>query len=324
MHVTHFLVLLLLLKHYDYYYDSCAGGFVGEHEAGQRLFQVAHDPRCAKSGVYWSWNGGPREGRGKAALEKGGQISGGGGAGGGWDSIFENDQSAKVLDVETALKLFQYSTEITGAEWPNLRAITSPCPTLNVVGAITKGMVQREELKRMREMGRPGMSASGELVVSSAQEKQQQQQEAAATAAAAQTKAVPQEVKPKLKLSKRKRAFMAVDRVVTFVASNTLGRVARFAGKRVLGEIPEEAVTGSFQPVAADGSLQKIEDSQKLLEQEVAPQLTVTTTTSSSSSASSASVVDKEDEALFEQIYSDNTSSGVNGTVVSEKPAVGV
>lgn len=36
------------------------GGFVGEHEAGQRLFQVAHDPRCAKSGVYWSWNGGPR------------------------------------------------------------------------------------------------------------------------------------------------------------------------------------------------------------------------------------------------------------------------
>jgi len=22
---------------------------VGEHEAGQRLFQVAHDPRCAKS-----------------------------------------------------------------------------------------------------------------------------------------------------------------------------------------------------------------------------------------------------------------------------------
>ena len=38
------------------------GGFVGEEEAGQRLFQVIVDPRCTKSGVYWSWNGGPREG----------------------------------------------------------------------------------------------------------------------------------------------------------------------------------------------------------------------------------------------------------------------
>jgi hypothetical protein len=81
------------------------------------LFQVAHDPRCAKSGVYWSWNGGPREGRGAEAIEKGGQISGGGGAGGGWDSIFENDQSSKVLNIETANKLFNRATEITGANW---------------------------------------------------------------------------------------------------------------------------------------------------------------------------------------------------------------
>lgn len=58
--------------------------------------QVAHDPRCSKSGVYWSWNGGPREGRGESALEQDGQILGGGGAGGGWDSIYENDQSDKV------------------------------------------------------------------------------------------------------------------------------------------------------------------------------------------------------------------------------------
>merc|ERR1719380_553181 len=54
------------------------GGFVGEEEAGQRLFQVLHDPRCRKSGVYWGWNG---------ATEKEGQITGTGGAGGGWDSI---------------------------------------------------------------------------------------------------------------------------------------------------------------------------------------------------------------------------------------------
>lgn len=77
-----------------------------------------HDPRCTKSGVYWSWNGGPREGRGAEAIEKGGQISGGGGAGGGWDSIFENDQSSKVLNLDTAYTLFTTATKITGATWP--------------------------------------------------------------------------------------------------------------------------------------------------------------------------------------------------------------
>jgi len=96
------------------------GGYVSEHEAGQRLYQVCHDPRCGKrSGVYWSWNGGPREGRGAEAIEKGGQISGGGGAGGGWDSIYENDQSLKVLDVSTGYDLFYYSNKITDAQWMN-------------------------------------------------------------------------------------------------------------------------------------------------------------------------------------------------------------
>ena len=85
-------------KYFPVFMKFITGGFVGEEEAGQRLFQVAHDPRCSKSGVYWSWNGGPREGRGAEALEKGGQISGGGGAGGGWDSIYENDQSDKVTN----------------------------------------------------------------------------------------------------------------------------------------------------------------------------------------------------------------------------------
>merc|ERR1719191_1165311 len=87
-------------KYFPIFMKYITGGFVGEEEAGMRLFQVAHDPRCSKSGVYWSWNGGPREGRGEEALEKDGQINGGGGAGGGWDSIYENDQSDKVLDKE--------------------------------------------------------------------------------------------------------------------------------------------------------------------------------------------------------------------------------
>ena len=67
-------------KYFPIFMKYITGGFVGEEEAGMRLFQVAHDPRCSKSGVYWSWNGGPREGR-DDALNTDGQISGGGGAG---------------------------------------------------------------------------------------------------------------------------------------------------------------------------------------------------------------------------------------------------
>jgi len=143
-------------KYFPLFMKYITGGFVGEEEAGLRLFQVAHDPRCSKSGVYWGWNGGPREGRGSEALEKDGQISGSGGAGGGWDSIFENDQSGKVLDVELGFKLFQYATDITGAEWPKLKVVTSPCPTLKVIGAISKQMIEKEELQRMKE--RPGFN----------------------------------------------------------------------------------------------------------------------------------------------------------------------
>jgi protochlorophyllide reductase len=57
-------------QYFPIFMKYITGGFVGEEEAGQRLFQVTHDPRCSKSGVYWSWNGGPREGRGMEALEK--------------------------------------------------------------------------------------------------------------------------------------------------------------------------------------------------------------------------------------------------------------
>eukprot|EP00930_Biecheleria_cincta_P030706 TRINITY_DN2127_c0_g1_i1.p1 TRINITY_DN2127_c0_g1~~TRINITY_DN2127_c0_g1_i1.p1 ORF type:complete len:721 (-),score=141.79 TRINITY_DN2127_c0_g1_i1:154-2316(-) len=136
------------------------GGYVGEEEAGQRLFQVLHDPRCTKSGVYWSWNGGPREGR-QDALEKGGQIVGAGGAGGGWDSIYENDQSDKVLNKELMMKLWQYSNEVTGAEWPEAYQPRSPCPTLKVIGAATSLLGMLEERARM-EASRQG--AGAELV----------------------------------------------------------------------------------------------------------------------------------------------------------------
>jgi hypothetical protein len=258
-----------------------AGGYVGEHEAGQRLFQVAHDPRCSKSGVYWSWNGGPREGRGAEALEKGGQISGGGGAGGGWDSIFENDQSAKVLDLETAMNLFTYSTEITKAEWPDLKAVTSPCPTLNVIGAVTKGMVQREELKRMREMGQPGIDQE------------------------------------KAKVSRRKKVAAVADRVASGVLSKTVAPVARFASKRLLGEVPDYAKDGSYheEQKKAEAALEvghSLSDKEDL-KREITSHL-------GRERVNGDAVMDKEDEALFEKIFiqeSGETSKDKQDSVVA-------
>jgi len=198
-------------KYFPIFMKYITGGYVGVEEAGQRLFQVAHDPRCARSGVYWSWNGGPREGRGAAALEKGGQISGGGGAGGGWDSIYENDQSDKVNNIELSVELFRTATEITGAKWPEAKTFTSPCPTLKVIGAISTNMIAREELKRMAD--RPGFNADGTPI-----------------------------------LTKRKKAALIADKVIVQgVLGNTVGRVGKLASRTLLGRIPETAIQGSFQ-----------------------------------------------------------------------------
>jgi protochlorophyllide reductase len=197
-------------KYFPIFMKYITGGFVGEAEAGQRLFQVAHDPRCAKSGVYWSWNGGPREGRGDEALEKDGQILGGGGAGGGWDSIFENDQSDKVLDKDLANDLFKYSTKITGAEWPTAYQPKSPCPTLKVVGAVTQYMNAKEEAKRMT----PDAGVVGGL---------------------------------------GGKVLGATAKVTDVVAGNTIGRVAKVAQDSLLGDLPTNAVTGSFQELKEGG-----------------------------------------------------------------------
>jgi protochlorophyllide reductase len=290
------------------------GGFVGEHEAGQRLFQVAHDPRCSKSGVYWSWNGGPREGRGAEALEKGGQISGGGGAGGGWDSIFENDQSGKVLSIDTATKLFDTSTSITGADWPTLKQITSPCPTLKVIGAVTKGMVKREELKRMRELGRPGMSDDDVEVMDKAIELAEAEEKQAATAKKPMVAATKSAPKAK-KFSKRQRVVMAADKVVGFVLANTIGRVARLVGGKLLGKIPETAKTGSFHEeikvdtedetptIISDVDSEGIE----LLEEAIFVQLKEDAATASTDNSS----VDTEDELLFSNLYEENSQGKI-------------
>ncbi|CAK9050676.1 Protochlorophyllide reductase A [Durusdinium trenchii] len=137
-------------KYFPIFMKYITGGYVGEEEAGTRLFQVIHDPKCVKSGVYWSWNGGPREGRGLEAMEKGGQIVGAGGAGGGWESIYENDQSDKVLNKDLMQKLWQETNAITGAKWPKAYQAKSPCPTLKVVGAATSLLGIMEEKARMK------------------------------------------------------------------------------------------------------------------------------------------------------------------------------
>jgi len=135
-------------KYFPIFMKFITGGFVGEEEAGMRLMQVAHDPRCSKSGVYWSWNGGPREGRGEEALEKDGQILGGGGAGGGWDSIYENDQSDKVLNKDLAADLFKFSTQATGAVWPRANQLKPADPAEQFLASVTEFMNRKEELKR--------------------------------------------------------------------------------------------------------------------------------------------------------------------------------
>eukprot|EP01041_Mallomonas_annulata_P012887 gene12887-27181_t len=135
-------------KYFPLFMKYITGGFVGEEEAGTRLYQVIVDPRCARSGVYWSWNGGPRQGRGMEAIKNGGDIIGAGGAGGGWDSIFENDQSDKVIDREKADRLWKFSTQITNSEWPMARQPKSPCPTLKVISFVTNILDKKEELTR--------------------------------------------------------------------------------------------------------------------------------------------------------------------------------
>ena len=216
----------------------------------------------------------------------------GGGAGGGWDSIFENDQSAKVLDVEMQMKLFEYSNQITEAEWPSLRQITSPCPTLKVIGAVTKGMVKKEELKRMRELGRPGMDGD--------------------------------DVAP-VRIGKRKKAMMVADQVVGTVVGNTVGRVARLAGRRILGEIPDEAKNGSFHddndedtdidtaPVEVDNLLPDDEANQ-LLQEAISEQLRM----EKSAANEDHDIVDTEDEALFKEIFEGSSNSNITNDVPVE------
>ena len=91
------------------------GGYVSQKEAGERLAQTVYDPRCEKSGIYWSWNGGAKT---IAYLDfaKGG-LTGAGGSGG---DIFENKPSDDVNNPVKSKLMWDYSSKIVGAKWPAL------------------------------------------------------------------------------------------------------------------------------------------------------------------------------------------------------------
>jgi len=87
------------------------GAYVSEKEAGQRLAQAIYDPKCTKSGVYWSWNGNAKQlalTQTRVETEAGVGVikAGAGGAGG---EIFENDFSGMITDEEKGRLAYEYS-----------------------------------------------------------------------------------------------------------------------------------------------------------------------------------------------------------------------
>ena len=113
---------------------------------------------------------------------------------------------------------------------------------------------------------------------------------------------------------------MIADRAISGVLSNTVGRVGRMVGKRMLGEFPEEAKSGSFHPTGESAAkkeapeavhFNELEQSQELLEEVVVPQL------SEEPAATTKPVIDSEDEALFQQIYDEETGKSKTDKKVS-------
>jgi len=91
------------------------GGYVSEDEAGERLAQVVNDPKCSKSGVYWSWNGNAQQlGTLKPSVKDGKFSLELGGAGGSGGEIFENQWSNEVADSSKAQVAWDYSMAAVG------------------------------------------------------------------------------------------------------------------------------------------------------------------------------------------------------------------
>jgi hypothetical protein len=61
----------------------------------------------------------------------------------GWETIYEVEPP-DLVDTELSQQLWKLSTELTGAAWQPAYQPKSPCPTLVVIGAITK-VIRRSE-----------------------------------------------------------------------------------------------------------------------------------------------------------------------------------
>jgi protochlorophyllide reductase len=103
-------------KFFPVFMKYVTGGYVSEPEAGERLAQCVWDERCKESGKYWSWNGAAQ--RVGVYSSKDGYVKGAGGAGGGAEALFPNSPSADVQNPAKATRMFELSSQITGAQWP--------------------------------------------------------------------------------------------------------------------------------------------------------------------------------------------------------------
>jgi len=108
-------------KAFPWFMKYVTGGYVGMEEAGVRLAQVVDDTQCAKSDVYWSWNGGAQQ---VGRWSEDGKPKGAGGSGG---EIFENEQSDAVKDRDVAMKMWDLSVQACGMTSSDLpKAAASP------------------------------------------------------------------------------------------------------------------------------------------------------------------------------------------------------
>lgn len=163
------------------------------------LFEVVHGPEAGGSkNSGMSWKSSDIEGESVVACD-------------------DTDDS-KTYDLDKAYKLFSLAQKVTKSNWPEIKVVTSPCPTLKVVGAVTKAQVQKQELKRMREMGRPGISEA-EVVT---------------------------------RITKRQRIASAAETVTSFIFRNTVKRFARVATSQMLGEFPDEATNNYLENVSEE------------------------------------------------------------------------
>ncbi|EKU22671.1 light-dependent NADPH:protochlorophyllide oxidoreductase [Nannochloropsis gaditana CCMP526] len=91
------------------------GGYVSENEAGERLAQTVWDPALKTSGQYWCWNGQAQQFGYYDPATK--QVRGAGGSGG---TVFPGKLAGQVMDQAKAEKMWELSSEITGATWPSV------------------------------------------------------------------------------------------------------------------------------------------------------------------------------------------------------------